>query len=317
MHATRAGIIDLLLKHGARDSDCKALYVAVQAKDDVIIAKLLALKSHLDPENKINKKAGSPGEGRGFGGLSHQVFPNNAVMINWHGQQCLEYIRPQWLSEAAISLNPKMKLHPRAQPVALHAITRIDVSNSVLTELPLIIFQLQSVRHLNFAQNKLERLPSGVFNCPVLEELLLQDNRYTPTVFSLVPLASPVCGFRLDFLPETLLQLPSLTVLDVSNNKLQHLPKEMWTAPKLKEINASFNLLRDLPNYFTKSLSRSTEFSFGSSYDFTGESSAPPPMLEVKNISLSEDDSLDDARMMRSIQLATINITPQELDHQR
>jgi len=91
----------------------------------------------------------------------------------------------------------------------------------------------------------------------------------------------------------------------------------MWAAPKLKEINASFNLLRDLPNYFTKSLSRSTEFSFGSSYDFTGESSAPPPMLEVKNISLSGDDSLDDARMMRSIQLATINITPQELDHQR
>jgi len=70
-------------------------------------------------------------------------------MINWHGQQCLEYIRPQWLSEVAISLNPKRKLHPRAQPVALHAITRIDVSNSVLTELPLIIFQLQSVRRLN------------------------------------------------------------------------------------------------------------------------------------------------------------------------
>jgi len=51
-----AGIIDLLLKHGARDSDCKALFVAVQAKDDVIIAKLLALKSHLDPENKSTRK---------------------------------------------------------------------------------------------------------------------------------------------------------------------------------------------------------------------------------------------------------------------
>ncbi len=73
-------------------------------------------------------------------------------MINWHGQQCLEYVRPQWLSEAAITLNPKMRLHPRAQATALHAISRIDVSNNVITELPLCVFQLHSVRHLNFAQ---------------------------------------------------------------------------------------------------------------------------------------------------------------------
>lgn len=169
-------MIDLLLKHGARDMDCKALYVAVQAKDDIILAKLLALKSHLDPENKINKKAGSHGESRGFVSLG-QVFPTNAVMINWHGQQYLEYIRPAWLSEAAVSLNPKMKLHPRAQHVALHAITRIDLSNNVLTELPPCVFQLQSLRYLNTAQNKIERLPSGAYNCPLLEEVLLQDNR--------------------------------------------------------------------------------------------------------------------------------------------
>ena len=33
------------------------------------------------------------------------------------------------------------------------------------------------------------------------------------------------------------------------------------------------------------------------------------------DLSFSEDDSLDDARMMRSMQLATINLTPQELIH--
>ena len=74
------GMIDLLLKHGARDLDCKALYVAVQSKDDIITAKLLALKSHIDPENKINKKAGSPNESRGFAALS-QVFPTNSVIF--------------------------------------------------------------------------------------------------------------------------------------------------------------------------------------------------------------------------------------------
>jgi hypothetical protein len=43
-------MIDLLLKHGARDVESKALYVAVQAKDDIITGKLLALKSHIDRE---------------------------------------------------------------------------------------------------------------------------------------------------------------------------------------------------------------------------------------------------------------------------
>jgi len=35
-------MIDLLLKHGARDEDSKALHVA--AKDDLILGKILALK---------------------------------------------------------------------------------------------------------------------------------------------------------------------------------------------------------------------------------------------------------------------------------
>ena len=36
------GMIELLLKHGARDDDCKAL--AIVAKDDVIVGKILSLK---------------------------------------------------------------------------------------------------------------------------------------------------------------------------------------------------------------------------------------------------------------------------------
>ena len=80
MYNCKLGMIDLLLKHGARDLDCKALYVAVQSKDDIITAKLLALKGHLDPENKINKKAGLQNESRGFAALS-QVFPTNSVNI--------------------------------------------------------------------------------------------------------------------------------------------------------------------------------------------------------------------------------------------
>lgn len=37
-------IVDLLLKHGARDDDCKALSLAAQNKDETLTAKLLAMK---------------------------------------------------------------------------------------------------------------------------------------------------------------------------------------------------------------------------------------------------------------------------------
>lgn len=93
-------------------------------------------------------------------------------------------------------------------------------------------------RYLNVAQNKICQLPSSSFdqneckstlyNCPVLEELYLQDN-------------------QLIALPSELFQLPSLTILDLSNNKLQELPFAMWKAAKLRELNLSFNLLKDLP----------------------------------------------------------------------
>ena len=50
------GMIELLLKYSARDDDCKALFVAVLAKDDVISSKLLSLKANQDLENEINRK---------------------------------------------------------------------------------------------------------------------------------------------------------------------------------------------------------------------------------------------------------------------
>lgn len=180
------------------------------------------------------------------------IFPNVATMINWHNQRChLSQIRPQWLTDAALHLNPKLKQNPRYHDVALYAITRLDISSNSLTSLPIEIFQLYSLKYLNVAQNKIEKLPLPTGNtsslrrsfrgkknslhetqydytCPALEELYIQDN-------------------RLENIPEAIFRLPSLVTLVVSNNKLQHLPYNMWKAPKLKELNVSFNLLKELP----------------------------------------------------------------------
>ncbi|XP_036345648.1 leucine-rich repeat serine/threonine-protein kinase 1 [Rhagoletis pomonella] len=121
--------------------------------------------------------------------------------------------------------------------VALTAITRIDLSHNNLSVLPKEIFKLVSLKYLNIAQNKIASLPFPAqspnsakyeYNCPVLEELFMQDN-------------------RLVMIPADIFYLPSLTILDISNNKLQELPFDMWKAPKLRELNIAFNLLKDLP----------------------------------------------------------------------
>ncbi|XP_015840648.1 leucine-rich repeat serine/threonine-protein kinase 1 isoform X3 [Tribolium castaneum] len=266
-------IVDLLLKYGARDDECKALSVAVQNKDETLTAKLLSTKAHPDPEFKINKKAMTENVNSSqftiFSNVTNltysALFPNTPTMINWHNQRCnLTQIRTQWLTDAALHLNQKLKQNPRSYDIALYAITRLDVSNNNLTSIPLAVFQLYSLRYLNIGQNKIEKLPTPVasptkkgvrkknaneelnYSCPVLEELYLQDN-------------------RLDHIPDAIFRLPSLVTLVVSNNKLQQLSYNMWLAPKLKELNASFNLLKELPTNMSETQEECDKMSVSSS----------------------------------------------------
>ncbi|KAK9885098.1 hypothetical protein WA026_009320 [Henosepilachna vigintioctopunctata] len=256
--------VELLLKYGARDDECKALTIAFGNKDETLVAKLLSIKAYPDPEYKINKKAMTESinttQFKIFSNITQltysTMFPNVATMINWHNQKCnLDHFKKQWLIDCALHLNPKLKQNPRSYDISLYAITRLDISSNSLTFVPLIVFQLSSLKYLNLSQNKIEKFPlaekkdghkekrnrlkkntvaeSTTYNCPVLEELYLQDN-------------------RLDNIPDEIFKLPSLVTLVISNNKFQQLPYSMWLAPKLKELNASFNFLKDLPTNFNE-----------------------------------------------------------------
>lgn len=96
-------MVDMLLRHGARDDLSRALQVTIQNKDDILTAKLLSIKAHADPEYKLNKKAMTEqlprGSLAGMASLTYSsVFPNTPVMINWHGNRCqLRHIKSNWL----------------------------------------------------------------------------------------------------------------------------------------------------------------------------------------------------------------------------
>ncbi|XP_069363530.1 leucine-rich repeat serine/threonine-protein kinase 1 isoform X1 [Maniola hyperantus] len=251
--AKNVQVVEMLLAAGASDPGGRALRECAKHGLADLVAALLATKAYPDPDYKINKSVVSAAvlSARDADpALTYSArCPTTAVMVNWRELRCqLTQIKVSWLRGAALRVNPRVS----AAASALLALTRLELANNELRVLPRELFSLLSLRYLNAAQNKLERLPTAddpfeeeaenrrsknkkhakrnteVYTAPVLQELYLQDN-------------------RLEELPAELFSLPTLTSLDVSNNKLRALPPQMWQAPALRDLNAALNHLRDLP----------------------------------------------------------------------
>ena len=270
------GMIDLLLKYGARDDQNLALAAAAQTNDFLVMSKLLALKAHQDQESSVNKNAiaelhtGRSVKSRNsVSSLTYNsMAPGTPVMINWHLTGALTVVKEQWLVDAAVKLNPKLRLSPKYQPMALHAITRLDLSNNEIIQLPDVLWSLQSLKFLSLAGNKLEALNECTYSCPWLEEIQLQDN-------------------RLESIPINLFKLPVLSIFDVSNNKLQMVPFALWTCSSLREINLSLNMLSDLPT--SLSLLRHESMSSLSADSHMYDSSSVNSDLGSDNVSVQSD----------------------------
>ncbi|XP_046975207.1 leucine-rich repeat serine/threonine-protein kinase 1 [Vanessa cardui] len=250
--AKHVQVVEMLLAAGATDPGGRALRECARHGLAELLAALLATKAYPDPDYKLDKSRVSQSvlSARDADpALSYSArCPSTPVMVNWRELRCqLARLRMSWLASAALRVNPRLG----AAGSAALAITRLELANNELRLLPRELFSLLSLRYLNVAQNKLERLPTAedpfedevegrrrgrkqpkrsadVYTAPVLQELYLQDN-------------------RLEELPPELFSLPSLTSLDVSNNKLRALPPQMWQAPALRDLNAALNHLKDLP----------------------------------------------------------------------
>ena len=117
---------------------------------------------------------------------STDPIPLASVGIQWHHYGPLKTLDPLWFIQASIFVNKETftqptDITPSNRHLLLHCITRIDLSDNSLENLPNFLFQLSSVRILNVSNNQLGELPndSQVWSCHQLIELDVSHNALT------------------------------------------------------------------------------------------------------------------------------------------
>jgi Leucine-rich repeat (LRR) protein len=185
----------------------------------------------------------------------------------------LSSIHPQWVVDAAKRINPQVAsgnigLHP-----VLKTITRLDISGNALNKLPLIIFQLPSLKVLNISENSINSLPtlhngrvrvqlgngSGnsmskkYHSCDnitdrVIEEEEDSDFTYAESSWNCPHLEEIEMHHNsLTTLPTCVFELPTLRFLNAAYNDIDSLPFAMWFSPMLKTLDLKGNYLKTLP----------------------------------------------------------------------
>ena len=108
-------------------------------------------------------------------------------------------------------------------------LTRLDVANNRLVELPNEISQLSQLKHLNLECNELSELPSDLRRLLLCEVVILNRNRFR--VF-----------------PESVLSLPRMRQISIMANELTNLPVGMRSLERLEVFRASGNRIMTLPD---------------------------------------------------------------------
>jgi hypothetical protein len=125
-------------------------------------------------------------------------IPSIPVGIQWHHYGPLKILDPLWFLQASIFVNKDSftqlsDITLSNRHLLFHCITRIDLSDNSLENLPTFLFQMHSLRILNISNNQLGDLPNEnhVWFCHQLIELDVSHNALT-------------------FLPSAMFQLRSL-----------------------------------------------------------------------------------------------------------
>ena len=173
------------------------------------------------------------------------------VSIHWSNKN-IKTLKQDWLLNAGVYWNSeaseKLKID---QGLNLKLFTSINLSHNDIITLPVMLFQLPSLRFLNLSNNKIKLLPGDDesiqtnrtsrnieelfkdqsltenWNCPSLVEIDLQHNLLTT-------------------LPRLIFHMPSLTTVNCGYNKITNVPFDIWTSNSLKTLILKRNQLKSL-----------------------------------------------------------------------
>ena len=216
--SNKIDMVRFLLQKGATDARLKALHRTIRTAYNDIAGVILSHNGAVTVDNgqmEIKKRKGSED--------AHSTL---LLSVSWAGKK-LPYIHPTWL-EATIVEAPR----PKAD---LCVVSLLNVSENKLHELPIEIFQLRHLHHLDASRNEISMIPvletkdEGGWDCQSLEFVDFSKNELTS-------------------IPSVLLKLPHLRELNVCHNKIREVPMNIWLAPSLKKLYLQNNLLTSIPS---------------------------------------------------------------------
>ncbi|PRP74980.1 small GTP-binding protein [Planoprotostelium fungivorum] len=136
----------------------------------------------------------------------------------------------------------------------LTSVTSLSMKRCNLTRIDQRICQLSQLTHLDLSHNKLNTIPTDIFNqMKNLKELKLSYNRIEQ-IPDCISKALSLQVLYLDHneitsLPEALFDCMSMSLLRLDYNKLKEIPQGIERMASLRQIMASDNLIEEIPHH--------------------------------------------------------------------
>lgn len=130
-------------------------------------------------------------------------------------------------------------------------ISKLNLSNCNLTEIPAEVFELKNLKKLNLSGNKIEKIPKDIEKLNRLETLDLSNNKIKIFYSKLCNLSKlKVLNLNnngIKTIPKQIYYLENLRVLTIAGNQLVNLTIEISRLKNLEELNIANNNLKVLP----------------------------------------------------------------------
>lgn len=130
-------------------------------------------------------------------------------------------------------------------------ISKLDLSNSNLTDFPKEILSLKNLRKLNLSNNKISIIPREIEKLKNLELLDLSNNKITDFYAKICSLKKlevlNLNNNKIKTVPKQIINLQRLKILQLANNKINTLPDNFKQLEFLQKLNISKNLFSEFP----------------------------------------------------------------------